>query len=725
MKKARKLWLLVPLLLCLVACAKQQEQAGLLWLQSTEALGPVYDFGVHAVGDKVVVNTASGLACFQPRKSEASVACAFPEGASCRLLSGDELYALTAQDEVCPATLEAESIVLGQARRISLQEDAGYLAKGVVSGAWLTALHLDGIGSKDTGSCYVYPLDGGEATCVQQDGVLDLCAYQGGKALLLCRKDASLELRTLDPATGQQALLATLEDTAGAGLAYYAATDSIYLARPGGIWQVDRRGKAVQAGYLSWTQIRWDTCAAITSDGCYALYAGNDLRVYDLHAPAGSVASLTLSGSQLELYCREALNAYQAANPQLNLSLTSGDAITGEAFLQSLSAGNTADILGIEQPELLDAMIQKGYCADLSGSKVIASLVERMDPGLSARFCRDGKIYGVPYYAAFSDLIPGIQPEIAQSLGIPREEWPKDWVSFLDFLEAWADDPRLEAENISLLCVLGPMLNYRDALLRAITEQQLASCALQGVPVTLDTPAFREILARLDEITPLLEQLMARDSALYTGEGEPRRLLILGYQMLTGDGDKTANGGCELLPLAWGENAEMLFPISQGILVVQAGSSQQGEAVRLLEALLTGLELRSRAILMPDARKPVEYANYQSTLAQLEAEEADYRARYDACTDEAERREMQSSWEAYRDSYASSLAMRYELTPASIENLANAQPRMVCPDYSKFYQQKSESIFTLYLRYLRQEIAADQFLQEVERALEMSRLEAL
>ena len=169
----------------------------------------------------------------------------------------------------------------------------------------------------------------------------------------------------------------------------------------------------------------------------------------------------------------------------------------------------------------------------------------------------------------------------------------------------------------------------------------------------------------------------------------------------------------------------MLFPISQGILVVQAGSSQQGEAVRLLEALLTGLELRSRAILMPDARKPVESASYQSTLAQLEAEEADYRARYDACTDEAKRREIQSAWEAYRDSYASSLAMRYELTPASIENLANVQPRMVCPDYSKFYQQKSESIFTLYLRYLRQEIAADQFLQEVERALEMSRLEAL
>lgn len=41
----------------------------------------------------------------------------------------------------------------------------------------------------------------------------------------------------------------------------------------------------------------------------------------------------------------------------------------------------------------------------------------------------------------------------------------------------------------------------------------------------------------------------------------------------------------------------------------------------------------------------------------------------------------------------------------------------------KFKMQKSESIRTLYQRYLRQEISMDQFLQEVERALEMSRLE--
>lgn len=147
--------------------------------------------------------------------------------------------------------------------------------------------------------------------------------------------------------------------------------------------------------------MRGSACAAVTSDGCYGLYGGNMLLVYDLHAPAGSVASLTISCPQFELYCQETLSAYQLANPQLNIALTSYEAITGEAFLQSFHAGSAADILGLDNLELLEDMIQKGYCADLSGSNVIASLVERMEPRLAERFCRDGKIYGVPYYAVF------------------------------------------------------------------------------------------------------------------------------------------------------------------------------------------------------------------------------------------------------------------------------------------------------------------------------------
>lgn len=726
--KRWRLYFLLLLLLCLTSCAAQQEAAGLLWIQNLndlEGLKGLFDYGLCAVEDTLVLDTPAGPASVQPRMTDTPAVCTPQDEKTYRLLGGDGLYALDAQNAVYAVDLSAGSMAQRPVGRIAVSEDAAYLSKGVVNGARVIAMHLSSMGMSRAGSCVVYPLDGGEAMLAEENGVVDLCAYRDGKALLLCQKELSLELRILDPATGRQSVLATLEGTEGAGLAYESATDSIYLARSSGIWRVDRNGKAKQVGYLSWMQMPGSACAAVTSDGCYALYGRNNLLVYDLHAPEGNVASLTVSCPQFEQYCQGTLTAYQLANPQLNVSLTSYETSSGDTFLQHYYADSAADIIGLENLELLDDMIGKGYCADLSGSSVIASLVARMEPSLTERFCRDGKIYGVPYYAAFSELIPGIQPENAETLGISREEWPQDWMSLMDFLEEWADNPRLEAENISLLGVSALALNYRDALLRAITEQQLASCALEGIPATLDTPLFRALLARVDELTPLLTQLQERDSALYTPEGEPRRLLVLGYQMLTGDGDARMNGGCELLPLAWTEETGMLYPVHQGILLVNAGSSQQAEAIRLLEALLMGLESRSRALLMPEARVPVEYASYHHTLEELAVQEADYQARYDACTDEAQRREIQSAWERYRDSFAYALAMRYEITQASIDNLTQAQTGMVGAEYSSFYRQKSESIYTLYLRYVHGEIAAEQLMQEIERALEMSRLEEL
>ncbi len=711
------------LLLCLASCAQQRETAGVLWSGSTEDMALYPERGLCAAGETLVIGGEAGLAYFRPRETAAPLACALPDGETYRLVGGDGVYALSQQNELFAVEQGTDSVTLRLAGRIAADAGAGYLSKAAVGGEWLTALYWTDPGAADTFACYSFPLDGGEAVLVEQDGVMDLCAYEGGKVLLLCREESSLTLRVLDPASAQQRVLATLEDTEGAGVAYYPATDSVYLARPGGLWRVNRQGKAEQAGYLAWTQMPWDASAAVTEDGCYALCGRGQLLIYDLHLPAESIAALTVACPMFDIYCREAMDVYQQENPSLNVTVTSYDTMTGEEYLQRIYTDGAADIIGSDQPELLDAMIQKGYCADLSESSVIAAMTARMDPRLTERFCRDGKIYGVPYYAELSSLIPAYQPEIADWLGISREELPSDWLSLMDFLENWADDPRLEAENISLLSCATPVLSFRDALISAITEQQLAYCVQQGLPLTLDTPEFRALLERVEALSPLLAELEERNRALSMAAGEQRCLLLLGYSMLTGDGDQAKNRGCQLLPLSWTADTAMLYPINQGLLIVNAGSPQAEEAIRLVEALLTGLTSQSRAILMPDDRAPVEYAGYRSSQEEFAAGEASYQARYDACTDAAERREIQSAWERYRDSWASSLAMRYEITQESIQNLNRAQSGMVCAGYDLFYRQADETISMLYSRYLWQEITTEQFLGDVERILEMRRLE--
>ena len=88
----------------------------------------------------------------------------------------------------------------------------------MVSGTWLTAMHQNAMGMSRAGSCYVYSLTGGEAALVEKSGVLDLCAYKDGKVLLLCQGALALELRILDPTTGQQTPLAGRHGGRGTGL---------------------------------------------------------------------------------------------------------------------------------------------------------------------------------------------------------------------------------------------------------------------------------------------------------------------------------------------------------------------------------------------------------------------------------------------------------------------------------------------------------------------------
>lgn len=368
------------LLLCLASCAQQRETAGVLWSGSTEDMALYPERGLCAAGETLVIGGEAGLAYFRPRETAAPLACALPDGETYRLVGGDGVYALSQQNELFAVEQGTDSVTLRLAGCIAADAGAGYLSKAVVGGEWLTALYWTDPGAADTSACYCFPLDGGEAVLVEQDGVMDLCAYEGGKVLLLCREESSLTLRVLDPASAQQRVLATLEDTEGAGVAYYPATDNIYLARPGGLWRVNRQGKAEQAGYLAWTQMPWNASAAVTEDGCYALCGRGQLLIYDLHLPAESIAALTVACPMFEIYCREATNVYQQENPSLNVTVTSYDAMTGEEYLQRIYTDDAADIIGIDQPELLDAMIQKGYCADLSESSVIAAMTARMDP---------------------------------------------------------------------------------------------------------------------------------------------------------------------------------------------------------------------------------------------------------------------------------------------------------------------------------------------------------
>lgn len=135
--------------------------------------------GLCAAGETLVIGGEAGLAYFRPRETAAPLACALPDGETYRLVGGDGVYALSQQNELFAVEQGTDSVTLRLAGRIAVDAGAGYLSKAVVGGEWLTALYWTDPGAADTFACYSFPLDGGEAVLVEQDGVMDLCAYEG------------------------------------------------------------------------------------------------------------------------------------------------------------------------------------------------------------------------------------------------------------------------------------------------------------------------------------------------------------------------------------------------------------------------------------------------------------------------------------------------------------------------------------------------------------------
>lgn len=64
-------------------------------------------------------------------------------------------------------------------------------------------------------------------------------------------------------------------------------------------------------------------------------------------------------------------------------------------YLTSFLSGDPQDVYTADDPALLRALMEKGYCLDLSGSETIAALFDGMEPSIAASMMKDGHIYAV------------------------------------------------------------------------------------------------------------------------------------------------------------------------------------------------------------------------------------------------------------------------------------------------------------------------------------------
>ena len=141
------------------------------------------------------------------------------------------------------------------------------------------------------------------------------------------------------------------------------------------------------------------------------------------------------------------------------------------------------------------AMLEKGFCADLSGEAELVRQVQDMTNGFADAVTVDGKLRAVPYAVIFSSFSTlGCSQAAFDALGVSISELPSSTDELLDCILSWIEAGMLDDFWLH-------DLHQDRSLLYGLTMYGYMNHASQADgTVDLSDPAFTALMMKLDRV---------------------------------------------------------------------------------------------------------------------------------------------------------------------------------------------------------------------------------
>lgn len=249
----------------------------------------------------------------------------------------------------------------------------------------------------------------------------------------------------------------------------------------------------------------------------------------------------------------------------------------------------------------VNRLIEKGYCSSLESSAPIMSSVQQMYDPIQKMVMKNETAYGVPFYCYISYF--RYSPEAWSAANLTKQDVPQSFEQLLDFLENWIERIKECPDEITV-CVVntfdedhyGPH-SYVSFLVDRLVANHIMQCNYAGEPIRFDTPLFRNILERCQQI----------GKALYEYEPQAKTEFGLFY-------DWQGMRGLEcMIPLRITCEQPILIKANVFLAFSNIRTNYPNLASEYLENVLAYMKPEDAAYLYPDA-EPVEDAEYMRSM---------------------------------------------------------------------------------------------------------------
>ncbi len=506
-------------------------------------------------------------------------------------------------------------------------------------------------------------------------------------------------------------------------ICYDEARSKVYYVLSGSVWRMDISddGFGTPEEFGDMPLESYSNSVAVMMGDWYILSSYDGVVGRDVTLDKMPPQRLRIINSNYAESIKTAYYAFTDKHPEYMVSIS--DNLDESTLLQSMmNRDSSVDIYTISSSSsALSALMNRGYLAELGSSEKLTAAVDSLYPFIGDFCKKDGQLYLMPFSGYATGLTMNTKA-LTEKLGYTQEDVPTSWKQLFELIDDIVVNKKLEeAPEVSFV-----MAGY--------TQQDLRSMIFSNMMSDYYTWLDQSEENLTNGTSVLLELCEAFEKVDWSGLGLPEEYSEDGWMS---DGimkesvlidfnsvDVTSYVGADqdrvICPLSVVDGEEPVIGMTLTLAFVNPFSENKDAAIEYLEDAWDANGRTNRILMDPNDNEPVVNAYYEQNLKEIQNNIDQQKKSLETMTDEETREMTQNginSMEEWLEEYKE--RGKYDVTPEQIAKYREVAGKMAVAKSDIYGGDSYDQMY----QYVDGAITASQFAAQLEKTLQMQRLE--
>ena len=505
-------------------------------------------------------------------------------------------------------------------------------------------------------------------------------------------------------------------------ICYDEARSKVYYVLSGSVWRMDISddGFGTPEEFGDMPLESYSNSVAVMMGDWYILSSYDGVVGRDVTLDKMPPQRLRVVNSNYDESIKTAYYAFTDKHPGYMVSISTN--LDESTLLQSMmNRDSSVDIYTISSSSsALSALMNRGYLAELGSSEKLTAAVDSLYPFIGDFCKKDGQLCLMPFSGYAMGLTMNIKA-LTEKLGYTKEDVPTSWKQLFELIDDIVANKKLEeAPEVSFV-----MEGYTQQDLRGMIFSNMMSDYYTWLDqseenLTNGTPVLLELCEAFEKVDWSglgLPEEYSEDVWMTNGMKES---VLIDFNSVDVTSYVGADQDSVICPLSVVDGEEPVIGMTLMLAFVNPFSENKDAAIEYLEDAWDANGRTNRILMDPNDNEPVVNAYYEQNLKDSQNSIDQLKKSLETMTDEETREMTQNdinSMEEWLEIYKES--GKYDVTPEQIAKYREVAGKMAVAKSDIYGGDSYDQMY----QYVDGAITASQFAAQLEKTLQMQRLE--